>query len=349
MFVREADEAFELGPASTSTRRQAAGSATSTTSGSSRRCSRPGRCRVGRVGLRRRARRVRRPVSRSRGGLHRPERRGDAAARVTRCIEAHGRGSRRARCALERGSGRIRRERPERGGQLGYPVMVKATAGGGGRGHPPGGRARPARRGVPGGDVRSMSAFGDGTVFMEKLVSGARHIEVQIIGDEAGTVWALGVRDCSVQRRNQKIIEEAPSPALSDDQHAEIMEAAARLGRAARIECRHRRVPLRSRRAAALVHGGQRPTSGRAPDHRADHRRRPRQAPDPCCRGRLARGGTTANGRPRHRGAPERRRPGAAFAPAPGTLELLRFPTGPGIRVDTGVEEGDAVARSSIR
>ncbi|HPZ49573.1 MAG TPA: biotin carboxylase N-terminal domain-containing protein, partial [Propionibacteriaceae bacterium] len=113
--------------------------------------------------------------------------------------------------------------------RIGYPLMLKATAGGGGRG---------IRR-VDGPDDLTEAyqrtrdeaerAFGSGVVFLEKLVTGARHVEVQVIADGQGTAWALGVRDCTVQRRNQKVIEESSSPLLAEEQTAELKAAAERL------------------------------------------------------------------------------------------------------------------------
>ena len=113
--------------------------------------------------------------------------------------------------------------------RIGYPLMLKATAGGGGRG---------IRR-VDGPDDLAEAyqrtrdeaerAFGSGVVFLEKLVTGARHVEVQVIADGHGAAWALGVRDCTVQRRNQKIIEESASPLLRPDQVAELKASAERL------------------------------------------------------------------------------------------------------------------------
>ena len=81
--------------------------------------------------------------------------------------------------------------------------------------------------------AEAFKAFGDPTVFMEQLVAGARHVEVQIIADHHGTTWAAGVRDCTIQRRHQKILEEAPSPALSPEQDQALREAAIRLSQAA--------------------------------------------------------------------------------------------------------------------
>ena len=78
--------------------------------------------------------------------------------------------------------------------------------------------------------AEAFKAFGDPTVFMEQLVQDARHVEVQILADHYGTTWAAGVRDCTIQRRHQKVLEEAPSPALtSPDQDQGLRDAAVRL------------------------------------------------------------------------------------------------------------------------
>src|SRR5215469_7133729 len=99
--------------------------------------------------------------------------------------------------------------------RLGYPVIIKASAGGGGRGI----RQVFTPSEMPLAFERARSeafkAFGDPTVFLEKVVPGGRHIEVQMIADNFGTIWAVGVRDCTTQRRHQKVLEEAPSPSLS--------------------------------------------------------------------------------------------------------------------------------------
>ncbi len=120
--------------------------------------------------------------------------------------------------------------------RLGYPVLIKATAGGGGRGIRRVESVDELERAFESARAEALLAFGDGTVFLETLVKQAKHIEVQIIGDSAGTVWSVGVRDCSVQRRNQKLLEEAPSPALDADQDRTVRDAAARLGAAAGYE-----------------------------------------------------------------------------------------------------------------
>ncbi|MFD6636669.1 biotin carboxylase N-terminal domain-containing protein [Micromonospora chalcea] len=112
-----------------------------------------------------------------------------------------------------------------------FPVLVKAAAGGGGRGMRIVHDAAGLVEAVAGARREAAAAFGDGTVFIERYVERGRHVEVQIFGDTHGTVVALGVRDCSIQRRHQKIVEEAPG-VLPDDVRAELHEAAVAAGRA---------------------------------------------------------------------------------------------------------------------
>ena len=110
--------------------------------------------------------------------------------------------------------------------RIGYPVMLKACAGGGGRG------IRLIRSEDELEDAyhqatsEAISAFGDGSVYLEKYVFPARHVELQILADEHGNALCLGDRDCSLQRRNQKLLEETPSPAVSDEQRQKIIELA---------------------------------------------------------------------------------------------------------------------------
>ena len=132
--------------------------------------------------------------------------------------------------------GPVKDERDARAvaGEIGYPVLIKASSGGGGRGMKA--AASPGELGaaLEMAAREARAAFGDGTVYLEKYLSGPRHIEVQILADGEGNVVHLGERDCSLQRRFQKVVEEAPSPALNDNQRQEIgriaSEAAARLG-----------------------------------------------------------------------------------------------------------------------
>lgn len=117
--------------------------------------------------------------------------------------------------------------------RIGYPVMLKSTAGGGGIGMSL--IREPAALASAFAAVGRLAKnhFKDGGVFLEKFVERARHIEVQIFGDGHGHVVAVGERDCSVQRRNQKVIEETPAPGLTADQRARLLDCAARLGVAA--------------------------------------------------------------------------------------------------------------------
>ncbi|MCA9764477.1 MAG: ATP-grasp domain-containing protein, partial [Gemmatimonadetes bacterium] len=112
---------------------------------------------------------------------------------------------------------------------IGYPLMLKATAGGGGRGIRMVASAADLEDAYQRTRDEAQRAFGSGVVFLERLVTGARHIEVQLIADGQGTAWAIGVRDCSIQRRNQKVIEESASPLLETEQAAEVKAAAERL------------------------------------------------------------------------------------------------------------------------
>ncbi|MFF1721864.1 acetyl/propionyl/methylcrotonyl-CoA carboxylase subunit alpha [Streptomyces sviceus] len=112
------------------------------------------------------------------------------------------------------------------------PVLVKAAAGGGGRGMRVVRRMEDLTAALESARAEAASAFGDGEVFVEPYVEDGRHVEVQILADTHGTVWALGTRDCSLQRRHQKVIEEAPAPGLPDDLRAELHELAVRAARA---------------------------------------------------------------------------------------------------------------------
>jgi acetyl-CoA carboxylase, biotin carboxylase subunit len=105
---------------------------------------------------------------------------------------------------------------------IGYPVLLKASAGGGGRGMSVVENERELRaRFFPAG-AEAQSAFGDGSLFVEKYIRTARHIEVQVLGDRHGTVVHLGERDCTLQRRHQKVVEESPAPGLSEDTRSRI-------------------------------------------------------------------------------------------------------------------------------
>jgi acetyl-CoA carboxylase biotin carboxylase subunit len=114
---------------------------------------------------------------------------------------------------------------------IGYPVMVKAAAGGGGRGIRVAQDEKELRQAVQVARREAESAFGDNSIYLEKLLVGPRHVEVQVMGDQKGNVVHLFERECSMQRRRQKVLEEAPSPGIGTELREEMTEAAVRLAR----------------------------------------------------------------------------------------------------------------------
>src|SRR5580704_14230697 len=227
---------------------------------------------------------------------------------------------------------------------LGYPVFIKATAGGGGHGirrvQSPG----QLDRALAGARGEAFKAFGDPTVFLEKVVSGARHVEVQIIADHHGNTWALGVRDCTIQRRHQKILEEAPSPALTREQDHELRRTAVRIAQAANY------------RNAGTVEFLYEPKSKRFLFMEMNTRLQVEHPVTECTTGvdlvklqiHIAQGGRLQGHPPVTNGHAIEVRlnaedPGNGFAPSPGVVERFRILAGPGVRIDTGVEEGDAI------
>jgi propionyl-CoA carboxylase alpha chain len=116
--------------------------------------------------------------------------------------------------------------------QVGYPVMIKASAGGGGKGMRIAHSDAEAREGFERSKSEAVSSFGDDRIFIEKFVTEPRHIEIQLIGDQHGTVLYLNERECSIQRRNQKVIEEAPSPFLDAKTRKAMGEQAVALAKA---------------------------------------------------------------------------------------------------------------------
>ena len=229
---------------------------------------------------------------------------------------------------------------------LGFPVLLKAAAGGGGRGM----RRVEDPADLPGLYDRASSearaAFGDGTLYVEKLITPARHVEIQVLCDEHDNVLTCGERECSVQRRHQKLIEESPSPAL-DDELREEMEAAAERA------CRH--IGYRNAGTIEFLVGPDGSFSFIEMNTRlqVEHpvtelvgsidlvREQVRIAAGE----RLAHGGRSG---PRLGHAIEIRinaeDPTRDFAPAPGRIERFRPPLGPGVRVDTFVEDGTVIS-----
>ncbi|GAA4205863.1 ATP-binding protein [Actinocatenispora rupis] len=228
--------------------------------------------------------------------------------------------------------------------EIGYPLMLKATAGGGGRGIRVVTSDAELTDAYQRTSQEAARAFGSGIVFLERLITGARHVEVQVIADGQGTAWALGVRDCSVQRRNQKIIEESASPVLSAAQAGELKAAAERLALAVGY------------RGAATVeflyHPGDKVFAFLEVNTRlqVEHPITEATTGFDLVRAqlRVASGGKLTGEQPVERGHAVEARlnaedPDRDFAPSPGRIARLDLPAGPGIRVDTGVSEGDTI------
>ena len=117
--------------------------------------------------------------------------------------------------------------------EIGYPVMIKASSGGGGKGMRVSKSKEDFEFNFNTAQRESANAFGDDTMYIEKFIENPRHVEIQIMADEHGNVVALGERDCSVQRNHQKLIEESPSPAISDEQRKKMGEIAVKAAKAA--------------------------------------------------------------------------------------------------------------------
>jgi len=228
--------------------------------------------------------------------------------------------------------------------RLGYPLLIKATAGGGGHGIRLVCSADQLPQAFVSARAEAFKAFGDPTVFLEQLVQGARHVEVQIIADHYGTTWAAGVRDCTIQRRHQKVLEEAPSPALSPEQDQMLRDAAVRLSLATGYH------------NAGTVEFLYQPESNRFSFMEMNTRLQVEHPVTECTTGldlvklqiHVARGGRLEGEPPRTTGHAIEVRlnaedPDNGFAPAPGVIERFRILPGPGVRIDTGVAEGDAI------
>jgi acetyl-CoA carboxylase biotin carboxylase subunit len=228
--------------------------------------------------------------------------------------------------------------------EVGFPVLLKAAAGGGGRGM----RLVSAPGELSGAFAtasgEAQSAFGDGSLYVEKAIVGARHVEIQVLGDGEGSVLTLGERDCSIQRRHQKLVEEAPSPAVSPELRAEMEEAARRA-------CEE----LRYRGAGTLEFLLD--ADGRFYFIEMNTRLQVEHPVTELVAGvdlaqaqlRVAAGeGLPGEGRADLRGHAIEFRinaedPARDFLPAPGTVTRFRPPLGPGVRVDTHIVDGASV------
>ena len=228
--------------------------------------------------------------------------------------------------------------------RLGYPLLIKATAGGGGRGIRLVRSAAQLAQTFASARSEAFKAFGDPTVFLEQMLESARHIEVQIIADHYGTTWAAGVRDCTIQRRHQKILEEAPSPALSPEQDRTLRDSAVRLSQAAGYQ------------NAGTVEFLYQPETKCFWFMEMNTRLQVEHPVTECTTGldlvklqiHIARGGRLDGEAPRTTGHAIEVRlnaedPDNGFAPAPGMIERFRILPAQGIRVDSGVAQGDGV------
>ncbi|MFG1602502.1 carboxyl transferase domain-containing protein [Actinoplanes sp. NPDC049265] len=230
------------------------------------------------------------------------------------------------------------------GDEIGYPLMLKATAGGGGRGIRRVDTAADLTDAYERTSQEALRAFGSGVVFLERLVTGARHVEVQVIADGQGTAWALGVRDCSVQRRNQKVIEESSSVVMTAEQAAELKASAVRLALAVGY------------RGAGTVEFLFHPGQGLFAFLEVNTRLQVEHPITEITTGtdlvrlqlHVAAGGRLEGPQPPESGHAVEARlnaedPDRDFAPSPGRIARLVLPAGPGVRVDTGVSEGDSI------
>jgi acetyl/propionyl-CoA carboxylase alpha subunit len=235
--------------------------------------------------------------------------------------------------------------------RIGWPLLVKAAAGGGGRGMRRVNGPEDLDEALAAASREAVAAFGDGSVYLERYVERARHVEVQLLGDNTGAIVALGERDCSIQRRHQKLVEEAPAPGLTTEQRKRLHElgvtVAATVGLRnaataefllttegdfwflevnARLQVEHGVTELVADvdlvQEQIWIAAGRR-LSERVLDaaaHAAEPRRHAIEV-------RLS-----------------AEHPALHFAPAPGPVTTWRTPSGPGVRLDSGIEEGSVVS-----
>ncbi len=223
-----------------------------------------------------------------------------------------------------------------------YPILVKAAAGGGGRGMRVVHEAAQLEASIEAASHEALAAFGDGRLFVEKYLAHPRHVEIQILGDEYGDVVALGERECSIQRRHQKIIEESPSPGISENTRAEMIDAALSLARVAHY--------TNAGTVEFLIEGANfyflEVNARLQVEHPITEER---FGVDLVCEQlRIASGGKIA-APPAPRGVAIECRinaedPEHDFRPAIGTVLHLRVPAGPGVRFDSHLAPGTVIS-----
>jgi acetyl/propionyl-CoA carboxylase alpha subunit len=234
--------------------------------------------------------------------------------------------------------------------RVGFPLLVKAAAGGGGRGMRRVTSAAELPAALASGSYEAASAFGDGSVYLEREIRPARHIEVQLLGDVTGQVVAIGERDCSLQRRHQKLVEEAPAPGISVADRRRLHELAVRVATAAGLRnaatAEFLRAPdgefyfLEVNTRLQVEHGVTELVSG------LDIVREQffLAAGYPLSEAALAAAARAAE--PMGHAIEVRlsaEDPGKDFAPTPGRVLRWVMPAGPGVRVDTAISAGDRV------
>jgi acetyl-CoA carboxylase, biotin carboxylase subunit len=234
--------------------------------------------------------------------------------------------------------------------RIGFPLLVKAAAGGGGRGMRFVERAADLPMALTSASAEALAAFGDGAVYLEREVRPARHIEVQLLGDAHGRVVAIGERDCSIQRRHQKLVEEAPAPGLTRETRVELHAMAVRIGVAAGLTnastAEFLLAPdgtwafLEVNTRLQVEHGVTELVTGL--DLVAEQFLLAAGLP-------LSAAAQAAAGRAAD---PERHAievrlaaedPANDFIPNPGVVGRWAMPAGPGVRVDAGIEAGDRI------
>jgi 3-methylcrotonyl-CoA carboxylase alpha subunit len=224
--------------------------------------------------------------------------------------------------------------------RLGYPLLVKAAAGGGGRGMRLVAEERDLPEALEGARREARSAFGEGALILERYLGACRHVEVQVLADTRGTVVSLGERECSVQRRHQKVVEEAPSPGVSPDLRERLGEAATALLREAGY--------VNAGTVEFLLDG-----DGRFYFLEVNTRLQVEHPVTEATTGvdlvgwqlRIAMGEPLPPDPPAIRGHAIECRvyaedPAREFQPSPGPIDVLVEPSGPGIRVDSGIRAG---------
>jgi acetyl-CoA carboxylase biotin carboxylase subunit len=229
---------------------------------------------------------------------------------------------------------------------MGFPVLVKAAAGGGGKGMRPVHDSADLPDAIAAARREATAAFGDGTIYIEKMIVGGRHIEFQIIGDGYGQIIHLGERECSLQRRHQKLIEEAPSLFVTPELRAAMGRVACAAAAAVNyvnagtieflVDAERNFYFLEMNTRLQVEHPVTELVTG--VDLVREQLRVARGLPLSLSQEAVERRGWSLECRINAED------PYNNFMPATGTLHVVQLPTGPGVRVDTGVEAGNAIS-----